>query len=328
MPSRRTILRAVVLALLLLLATAASVVAGSSAGEDPADRGPLTVEKCLIKVVDRALLAAERDGIVDEVPVREGDIVAADQLMLCLRDEAARMRFELARARAANDVNVRYSRKVADAAMAGYDAGLELEQQKAISTIQLRQRRLEYERGQLSVEQSVFDLKLAELEAAQAKAELKGYYVAAPFSGTVVRVLKRRGESVRNGEPVVELVNSGRVHVEAYCELRDLWNVRAGAPVAVQLDAPELAPFGVTGETFDGKLILVDAVVQPVTGLVRIVAEVPNRGDILRDGLKARMTIDRSESPANESAPAAPESLGLAEPVRRSTANGPNPIRN
>jgi len=208
MPSRRTVLRALVLALLLLIATAASIAAG-----EPADRSPLTVEKCLIKVVDRALLAAERDGIVDEIPVREGDTVTADQLLLCLRDEAAQMRFELARSRAANDVNVRYSRKVADAALAGYDVGLELEKQKAISTLQLRQRRLEYERGQLSVEQSLFDLKLAELEAEQAKSELKGYYVPAPFGGTVVRVLKRRGESVRNGEPVVELVNSERVHV-------------------------------------------------------------------------------------------------------------------
>lgn len=323
MPSRRTVLRALVLALLLLIATAASVVAG-----EPDDRTPLTVEKCLIKVVDRAQLASDRDGIVDEISVHEGDTVAADQLLLCLRDEAARMRYEVARARATNDVNVRYSRKVADAAMAGYDAGLELEQQKAISTIQLRQRRLEFERGQLSVEQSIFDLKLAELEAEQAKAELRGYYVAAPFSGTVVRVLKRRGESVRNGEPVVELVNSDRVQVEAYCELRDLWNVRSGAPVSVQLDAPELAGFGVTDETFEGKLILVDAVVQPVTGLVRIVAEVPNRGDILRDGLKARMTIDRSQSPAIELAPEAPESLGLSVPARGGTANRTNPNRN
>ena len=49
-------------------------------------------------------------------------------------------------------------------------------------------------------------------------------------------------------------------------------------------------------ERFQGRLILVDAVVQPVTGLVRVVAEVPNRDNILRDGLRARMVIDRTQT--------------------------------
>lgn len=279
----------------------AAVAACASAGETPADgeapeTGTLIVEKCQIKVVDRALLAAERDGIVAETPVQEGDVVAADQLLLKLRDETARTQLELARARAANDVDVRFSRKVADTAGANYEAGLELEKQNAINAFQLRQRKLEHERGLLSIEQSTFQLNLAALEVARAEADLKGYHVSAPFGGTVLRVLKRRGESVRNGDPVIELVNTDRVHVEAYCKLADLWNTRSGAPVHVQLDAPELARFGVTEESFEGKLILVDPVVQPVTGMVRIVSEVRNRNNILREGLKARMTIDRAAS--------------------------------
>jgi membrane fusion protein (multidrug efflux system) len=282
---------------LLLVAAVAHASAGETGpGGKAPETGTLSIEKCQIKVVDRSLLAAERDGIVAETPVREGDIVAADQLLLTLRDDAARTQLELARARAANDVEVRFSRKVADAAGANYEAGLQLEKQSAINAFQLRQRKLEYERGQLSVEQATFQLDLAGLEIARAEADLRGYHVSAPFAGTVLRVLKRRGESVRNGDPVIELVNTDRVHVEAYCNLADLWHTRAGAHVDVQLDAPELARFGVTEESFEGKLILVDPVVQPVTGMVRIVAEIQNRNNILRDGLKARMTIDRAAS--------------------------------
>jgi hypothetical protein len=38
-------------------------------------------------------------------------------------------------------------------------------------------------------------------------------------------------------------------------------------------------------------------VVQPVTQTVRIVAEVTNQENSLRDGLKARMTIDPTKQP-------------------------------
>lgn len=271
--------------------------ADPAAGADVAlpATGTLLIDKCQIKVVDRALLAAERDGVVAEVAVQDGDVVPADHLLLRLRDDAARTRLELARTRAENDINVRYSRKVADTAKANLDAGLDLEKQNAISTFQLRQRKLEYERGVLSIEQSAFELKLAGLDADHAEAELKGYHVAAPFGGTVLRVLKRRGESVTNGEPVAELVNTDRVHVEGYGPLGALWDVKKGACVHVQLDVPELERFGVNDEKFQGRLILVDAVVQPVTGLVRVVAEVPNRDNILRDGLRARMVIDRTQ---------------------------------
>jgi RND family efflux transporter MFP subunit len=286
----------------------AAVAACASAGESPVDHGApetgtLIVEKCQIKVVDRALLAAERDGIVAETPVHEGDVVAAEQLLLKLRDDTARTQLELARARAANDVDVRFSQKVADTARANYEAGLELEKQNAINSFQLRQRKLEYERGLLAIEQATFQLDLARLEVTRAEADLKGYHVSAPFGGTVLRVLKRRGESVRNGDPVIELVNSDRLQVEAYCKLADLWNTRSGAAVRVQLDAPELARFGVTDEAFEGQLILVDPVVQPVTGMVRIVAEIRNRNNILREGLKARMTIDRTSAVSAESTP-------------------------
>ena len=298
----RPVIRLLPLLVLCAAATALSIAGDPPQGAAAPAAGTLLIEKCQIKVVDRALLAAERDGVVAEVSVQDGDVVPADYLLLRLRDDAARTRLELARTRAANDINVRYSQKLADTAKANLDAGLDLEKQNAISTFQLRQRKLEYERGVLAIEQSAFELKLAGLDAAQAEADLRGYHVAAPFGGTVLRVLKRKGESVTNGEPVAELVNTDRVHIEGYGPLGELWDVRKGTCVRVQLDVPELERFGVNDEVFQGRLILVDAVVQPVTGLVRVVAEVSNHDNILRDGLKARMVIDRTQTVEPESA--------------------------
>jgi hypothetical protein len=65
----------------------------------------------------------------------------------------------------------------------------------------------------------------------------------------------------------------------------------------VQLDAPQLARYGVADRVFEGELVLVDVIVQPVTEKVRVVADVTNVNNILRDGLKAWMHIDTASSP-------------------------------
>jgi RND family efflux transporter MFP subunit len=249
------------------------------------------IPKCQIHVVERAQLAAERDGILELLPIKVGDYVEKGALLVELRDEIAETSLALFEARAGNDVNVRYSEAVLKAAQLEYETAMDLKRQKALTEQLFRQRELELERGERSLEQSQFEFELSKLEAKQAAAELEAYHVHAPFSGVVRQVMKVPGESVRDGEPILELVNTDRVQVDGYGALEDMWNLQPGAQVEVWLDVPELEKFGVTKERFRGKLIHVDSLVQPVTGKVRVVAEVENRHGLLRDGLKATMQI-------------------------------------
>ena len=264
----------------------------------------LDIPKCQIHIVDRALLAAERDGIVREVLVRVGDRVEKGAPVVHLKDEIAAAHFDYARTRASSDINVRYAEEILRNAKEEYDTALRLQADRAITEQLFRQRRVEFERGRLSLEQSQFDFRLAGLESDRTKAELAAYHVDAPFAGHIRQVMKVTGESVRDGEPILELVNTDRVHVEGYGNLEDLWNLQPGALVEVWLDAPELDRFGVTKERFRGTLIHVDSLVQPVTGKVRVVAEIQNRRNILRDGLRANLQIQiRPQNLADPFAP-------------------------
>jgi RND family efflux transporter MFP subunit len=292
-------------AALLLCAAACLGPRGARAQDATSPPKTVNLQRCQVHVMNRVLLSVERDGIIQAVSVREGDEIAADHELVRLRDEIARTQLELAEARAGNRVSIEYARVAADVAKTSYDAALELQQQDAISALQLRQRRLEYERGLKMIEQAEFDLKIFELEAATALADLNAHGLTAPFSGTVTRIFKREGESARNGEPVIELVNTEKLQVEGYGHLQDLWTMSAGAPVEVQLDAPELERLGITDRVFTGKLILIDSVVQPVTGMVRVIAEVTNEDQILRDGMKVRMAIDRTAAEDDDAPPRA-----------------------
>jgi multidrug efflux pump subunit AcrA (membrane-fusion protein) len=267
--------------------------------EEPADpvTSTVTVEECQIRVVNRALLAAEREGVVDRNVVRVGETVEEGAELLLLRSEVPRATLELAEFQAGNDANLRLALALRDSLQSDYESVRELDEQNAISSRELRLRKREYDRAVLTVEQREYEQRFSQLEVARARAELNAYRVRAPFAGTVTRVMKSPGESVQDGEPVLELVNTGIVHVEGYGRLSDFWNVRAGTRVRVQLVAPELEGLEISDEPVEGRLILVDPLVQPVARQVRIVAEAPNPNNILRDGLTARMIVDLTTAP-------------------------------
>ena len=123
---------------------------------------------------------------------------------------------------------------------------------------------------------------------------LRLHKVLAPMDGVVRTVFKHAGESVAEGEPILELVNTSRVKVEGYIHLRDLDSVQVGSVVEVQLDVPEV---DLPNErlTFPGRIAFVDVKVEPVTHCVKVWAEVHNPGGVLKDGLTAKMTIDRQQ---------------------------------
>jgi multidrug efflux pump subunit AcrA (membrane-fusion protein) len=104
-------------------------------------------------------------------------------------------------------------------------------------------------------------------------------------------VFKSKGEAVRQGDPIIELSSTKRVRVEGYVNVKDIWNVKRGNRVMVKLDVEDME-LEVEKEVFYGKIVFVDVSAQPVTGQVRVWAEVENRDNILRAGLNARMAIN------------------------------------
>jgi hypothetical protein len=79
------------------------------------------------------------------------------------------------------------------------------------------------------------------------------------------------------------------VRVEGDLGVQDLWRVKPGTPVEVQLTL-EGANLDVEKKTFRGHIGFVDVIANSL-GRTRFWAEVPNPDNILRPGLKATMTI-------------------------------------
>lgn len=276
------------------------------AADPPASTKKIEAETDLIQLLDEAVLAADRAGVLGSVAFREGDAVHEGDIVATIRDEVARAALAVAAKEAESDVDIRYAIIAGAVSRAEHEKALAANRQYPKTVPDVEVRRLE-----LAAEKSVLEKESAELRHAvnllkrdQAQAELDTYRITAPFDGIVTRVDRLKGEAVRQGDPVLKIVNPSRVRVDGKVHLRDIADVKPGTDVSVRLDLADVAP-ELSRLSFKGKIVFVDVKAEPTSQMVRVRAEVANPDNILRAGLKARMTIDTGK-PATASTGRAP----------------------
>jgi membrane fusion protein (multidrug efflux system) len=220
---------------------------------------------------DRALIAAEVDGRITDVLVDEGMRVQAGEVLLTIDPEKRRLDADSARAQAR------------DAEAALTVAQREFERTQAL-----------HEQGIAS--DSLLDLRRTELSRAQARRDsalaargiaeklLRDASVRAPFGGLVAKREVSRGDYVRVGQSLLEVVALDPIEVEFSVAERDSARVAKGQPVTVTVE-----PY--PRESFVGSVSAVSPVIDPRTRTMRVKARIPNAEGRLRPGLFARTDL-------------------------------------
>lgn len=235
------------------------------------------------QAVQELKLSMTTAGRVESLLVREGDRVAAGQLVLHLDRsfenlEVKRRRLLLEdRARIAD---LREREEVLQAQVsqlrpllaAGGVARKQIEDEEmALRSVVAERRALEAAKQREEVE-----LELA-LEAYERR------HLRSPINGVVTRILQRTGESVTPNEPVVHVVDVARVRflgaVPASVSLR----LRVGSVVTVRLGSDDFA------RARSARVVFVSPVADPLSGLVELVAEFDNADGSVRPGVAGRI---------------------------------------
>jgi membrane fusion protein (multidrug efflux system) len=131
-------------------------------------------------------------------------------------------------------------------------------------------------------------LRVAEAEAALARARFEKTRIRAPFSGSVGRRLVSAGAYLRSGDVITTLARLDELKVSFSAPERFLGRLRPGLPVEVTTPA-------FPGATFEGRISVVDPMVDPRSRSVAMVARISNRGGRLRPGLSANVAATFSE---------------------------------
>lgn len=277
------------------------VAAMALANSTTARSGEVQVPSVLIKLVEHVDVPARQSGALEEVGVREGDMVETGAQLAKIEDadvqlDMRRANLELAAARkqAENDVKVRFARKSLEVAEAEQRRALDSQKRlsQSVSQSELDQLRLIVQRNTLEVEQAQFEMELAqttrelkENELELAEHGIRQRRITAPLSGLVTEVNRHRGEWVEPGQPIMRILRLDRLRAEGLASAEILGRDLHGRAVTLTVQH-EGKPI-----EFAGKVVFVSPEIDPVNGQVRVWAEIENKDLKLRPGLHGSMTI-------------------------------------
>lgn len=220
---------------------------------------------------ERAQLASEVDGVVTDLAVDEGDRVEEGALLLAVDPEK----------RALMAANVRAMHRDAQATLA--EAEREAARIRKLHTSGIASDAV-LDKVETGLSRALSRVEATRAELGVAERAVRDANVRAPFGGWIARRDVSRGEYVRPGQPLFELVALDPIEVEFSVSERDSARVAVGQQVQVRV-----APY--PEEAFQGEVTVIAPTLDPKTRTLRVKAQIANADGRLRPGLFARADL-------------------------------------
>lgn len=233
--------------------------------------GPVAATGELIAPVSSEV-AVRVPGRVGRVYVEEGQRVSRGQPLLQLETEY--LALDLKRAEA----DVTRARAAANEAERDFKRKEELVAKDSVSRAAYDRSQSSYQTAQAGVEAALASRDLARQRLADA-------VVRSPLTGVVAEKRTDVGERLGDSSVAFVIVQTAPIKLRFRLPERYLSRVREGQAVRATVD-----PY--PGETFEGRVTVVNGVVDPSTRTVAVETEFPNRDGRLSPGLFARVELD------------------------------------
>lgn len=267
----------------------------------------IRVPAAVVKIADSVAVPAEYAGVLTELSVREGQILKVGDPIAKLKDEELRMRLEradyedqIARLKAANDIDIRFAKKSNEVAESDLSRSYRSNAKvaNAVSIGKLERQVLERDRTVLQREQAVRDFEVEKLKAkvtgnevALSKMLMEKTEIRAPIDGMVMSIERRQGEWVEPSETVVRLIRVDRLRVEGFVPVADAVKIKIGTPVQVKFSQAWLVE-----QEFSGNIVFVSPEANPVNSQVLVWAEIKDPEKNLVAGLRGEIFVQLPNS--------------------------------
>jgi HlyD family secretion protein len=292
--------------LIVVMILAALAQVGDADRYDGQTTADPVINEAVIRVADDLKLPAEEPGVLVHLAVEEGSLIRAGQKLGQIDDREPQMQKKAAQAgyaaaykRWKDDIEIQFATAAAAVAQADYEMMEETNRQaqKTITDVEMRQKKLEWDKMNLSIKKAIHEQEIAQYEARTKMTEveaadlaIKRRVITAPFDGVVERRYRKQNEWVNIGDPILYVLRLDTLEV-------------SGGVDPNQYDPHELQGCDVTvkvklargrEETVRGRIKNVSFVVGE-DGLYEVRAEIANRQEngnwVLRDGYFATMTV-------------------------------------
>lgn len=272
---------------------------------NPSQANSIIVEGAILKTVEVTSVAAQVQGLLSNVSVREGDRVKIQSPLAAIQSTATELQLQrskvaldVAQKNFENTIDIELARKTFAVAQNEYLRAVEANKrvEDVYPAIEINRLELVRDRANLEIDRSRYAKEISQLELAKIQIEyrqlediLDKHNLRAPVSGMVVALEKRVGEWVEPGTVVLRLVEIDRLRIEGFmqAEQADSKWLNTQAQVELQLS-------GKTIQT-TAKLVFISPEVNPINSQVRVHLDVDNRDGKLRPGLRPKVWIPAAQ---------------------------------
>lgn len=239
-----------------------------------------------VKPIDRIEIKSKASGVVEELPVEQGDFISKGTLIARLDQKDERAELEQAQA----DLDI--AKAELKQAEHNFKRRDQLFQKGLIS---------EEELGEIELNLATAKGKLIQAKTAleRARERLAEAIVRAPIDGIILQKYVEEGQiitsgvsNVSGGTPIADIADMSSVHIEAGIDEIDIGKVKEGQSAIVVAEAyPQ--------KRFRGKIVRIapEARIEQNVTLFDVIIEVENTNGLLKSGMNANaeITIVRKE---------------------------------
>lgn len=233
-----------------------------------------------VHAVSQATVRSKLSAEVRRVAVREGDRVAAGQVIVEL--DTAQLKMQLAERTA--------TLESARAQLA------QIERTRAANAQLVKQNFIS--QNAFDTADASYRAQRAAVEAAQAQLEqtrllLADAVVRAPLAGLVAKRFVQPGEKVAFDAPLVSIVDLSRLEVQAQAPVSDVAQVAAGAKAEVEIE-------GLAERRFEGRVERINPSAEPGSRTINVYVALANEDSLLRAGMfaRVRLAVRQAQVPA------------------------------
>jgi RND family efflux transporter MFP subunit len=270
-----------------ILALACLALVGSAPLLAQDARGGLagTAFDCIARPKAVTELASQGQGVLTEILVGRGDMVARGEVVARLDSELQQNAVGLARIRAENEAAITAGEARLKFRQTEFDRVTTLMDRGSSSQSNLDEAAVELQlaRGELAMAKA--ERRIAEAELAQARQRLARRDVVAPFDAVVVEVTASLGEYAHEEAPVMTLAQLDPLRVEVYLPIRYTRQVSRGKEAVVTFPAPIDA-------RRTAEVTAIDRVFDAASGTFGIRLELPNPDFALPGGIRCTLKFE------------------------------------
>lgn len=236
--------------------------------------------------IDRVEIKSKASGLVEELPVEQGDRIKKGDLIARLDQKDERAAVSQAQA----DFDIAQAELVK--AEREYDRRTELYSEHLIS---------EEERDQMVLDLAIAKGKLVQATTAleRAKERFSESIVRAPIDGIILQKYVEKGQiiasgisNVSGGTPIVDIADMSTVFIQAGVDEVDIGKIKIGQSAVVLADAfPQ--------KRFQGKIVRIapEAKIEQNVTLFDVIVQVNNEEGILKSGMNTSIEITIIDEP-------------------------------